>query len=65
MRNRRKISQSYFKSPTKTFRAAHQIVLLHRTQVNPGLCAQSGDALLGELREGQPSVGAGDASVQV
>lgn len=46
-------------------RAADKVVLLHRAQVNQGHGAEGRDALPGELREGQPAVGAGDAPVQV
>lgn len=46
-------------------RAPDQVVLLHRAQIDPGLGAEGHHALPGQLRQGQSTVGAGDAPVQI
>lgn len=52
-------------SLTFSHRTSHQVVLLHRAQIDPGFGPQGGHALFGQLCQGQPPVRAGHASVQV
>lgn len=46
-------------------RTSHQIVFLHCTEIDSRFCTEGDYAFFGKFREGQSSIGIGDAFVQV